>query len=1114
MFEDGILQILPPRGLDQSILLAVLVGMGFLVFLTEAFGWVFVGLVVPGYLASVAIIQPVSALAVGFESIITYLLVRIISEWIARIQVWSPFFGRERFLLIVLISVAVRQNSQIWLLPGILRWTDAEFGTEFYTDLDFYSIGLVLIPLTANMFWKLGLVRGLLQVAVPTSATYALLALVLLPYTNLSFANLALTYENVALDFLGSPKAYIILLCGTFIAARYNVLYGWDYNGILVPSLMALSWFTPKAVVITLIEAMVLFAATRAFTMLPVIRTLNLEGPRKITLVFFVGFLLKYIGGWTLYLRWPDLAVTDFFGFGYVLTSLIAVKMLNYRKIGRVLLPTAQVSFFAFIVGSLIGYTLEELAPKPKPDAEIRERRYTVTRMLLGEPLGAAAVAQARVRNAATESLREGRSSRVLRDYAALWRRIDRWLVGDGKLSDLQARARSLGLSLRPLKRGFQGGGRAYALIEWEERLALQTGWDSAILFPGAKGPYIAVPAPLRDAPIALAAVPICRAISCRGILVSGLDADDSTSANALIHPRATMRVAYRQLRSASVIQLRSDGFAPREQPVLHLKHTLPADVDLRRLWPEEVQLTWDMPPEGETSWRDDRAPSVLRIHPVSVWQQLQLEGADVAVEAGVDIERFAGRFVEASDDFLDPQSRRLVLPSETELRFIEKLVADTLLRGRAELRPWIARLAELVAYRLTYLPDCVGPRTTGIDATEADDVKPDEAESATGCLVLAQRQTSTEYPLGLLVVRTGEVDPIAVQVPRPQRESGTFRMATELWRAARGAILLINPDEKLIGPGMRLDPTSIGNPVTPFQALHQAIHRALFVEFAGHNGDTVASEDSSATVRKDNALIVQVRGFAGWRPVEQDLIIGLGPPVMQERQIPARLQAMLTPEGPLGWLADSMRYADGAGEFTSLSGQGTPQISFSRSFGEVDSALIWLSESVRERYRPASRSRYEEQFRRARLTFSDGNLAQIMAAPDREQSAATQTRRARPARIQGDKVRERGMELIALAQRYAATGDIHLLRALARAMRTDTRVRIDGLWSEQIGLPVMRIQVSRRNQAFRAFVVIHPLAEKTCSSLSAHELGAYGQRAARFLRRCGVLVWQGLPTP
>lgn len=1103
MSIDGVFELFPPRGLDQSILAAVLVGLLLLLFLTEVFGWVFVGLVVPGYLASVAIIQPASAVAVVFESLITYLLAICISELFSRSRSWSPFFGRERFLLIVLLSVLVRQSSQIWLLPGLLRHIDATFGTSWYTDLDFFSIGLVLIPLTANMFWKLGLWRGSLQVAVPTLATYALLRFVLLPYTNLSFANLALTYENVALDFLGSPKAYMILLTGAFLAAQYNLRYGWDYSGVLVPSLIALAWFTPRSVVVTLAEAVLLFLATRGLTMLPLIRNINFEGPRKVSLVFTLGFLVKYTAGWTLY-RWvPEAQVNDFFGFGYVLTSLLAVKMLTKRVIGRVLLPTAQVSLVAFLAGSLLGYGLEQLAPTRKPAPPALDRAYTVTRMLVREPLGVMALAEVRARTSMPPGLRDGRSNPTLRAYAALWRGIDRWLAGSGSVSDLYLEANELGFDLRRLERGFEPGQLAFTLFEREERLALQTGWDTALLAPGMPGPYIEVPAPRTEAPAAQAAALLCAPLRCRGILVSGGDARDRSASDPLVHPRATFQVAHRQLASASVIQLRVDARVPRGRPVLHLQHTLPADIRLDRLWPREIDLSWKAPPEQPQQWQQQHGFVVFRVHPQDLRDQLVAAAPSMpAPLPDVDVLTYTAPLVEPAVDVLDPESLEIVLPSESELRFLEQLLAEPLLAmelpapdalvpapltGELRAAPialghdvaWLNRLAGIIDYRIVALSDCAG--------------------GGHGCWVLAPRSVPTRFPVGLLVVRTGDVEPIAIEVPRPQREKGTFRIGVELWREVRGRVLLVNPDEKLSGPGMRLDPTDVGNPVTPFQALHQAVHRDLADTAPG--ADTPAITGSPGTLAgTPPGLILQVRGFAGWRAVSEDLIIGLGPPVMQTWQIPERLDAILAPTGALGWLGDSMRYADGSDELITLSGQGTPQLAYSRSLGNVDFVLLWLSEPARERYRPASRERYRQHFDRVGLALRNRTVAEAIGFPE---LAADQQRLSQVARRELER-------LLGQARHYAVTRDIHVLRMLHREARSEPGLAVDALWSNALGLPYLRIEITEGSAVGRGLVLLHPRADTACAESTILAPGFDREYAFHLFRRCGMLTIAG----
>ena len=1106
MSVDGVFALLPPHGLDQSILLAVLIGLLAILFLTEVFGWVFVGLVVPGYLASVALIQPASAIAVVFESLLTYGLAYALSELFPRTRSWSPFFGRERFLIIVLVSVFVRQSSQIWMLPHLLRYTDQTFGTTWYTDLDFYSIGLVLIPLTANMFWKLGLWRGSLQLAVPALFTYALLRLVVLPYTNLSFANLALTYENVALDFLGSPKAYMILLTGAFLAAQCNLRYGWDYSGVLVPSLLALAWFTPLTVLVTLGEALLLYLVTRALLWLPGIRRLNFEGPRKVSFVFTVGFLLKYTGGWSLYYLVPDARVTDFFGFGYVLTSLLAAKMLTKKVIGRVLLPTALVSLAAFLIGSMVGYGLERITPDEPTTLASIERDQTVTRMLVREPLGVMVMAEVRARASLPFELRDGRPGGDLRRYGMLWQDIDRWLAGKGSVSDIYLEAQELGFDLRRLERGFAPGELAFALFEREERLGSQTGWDTALLVPGAPGPYIQVPAPRSQSPAAQAAALLCGSLLCRAILVSGGDPGDRATTDAAAHLRASFEVAHDELASASIVQLHADPRAPRGRPVLHLQHTLPADIHLDRLWPHEIELSWEPPPMPVQQWQRDRKSFVVfRVHPDDLGQLLaDSVPAQPTPVAGIDILTFTAPLVETTADVTDPRQQDFVLPSESELRFIEVLLAEPLLaadlpdpstltsdrsdagdgtgtrdRNGPRFPAWLHRLAQLIDYRLVPLTDCVG--------------------AGRGCWVFAPETAPMGYPAGLLAVRVGEVEPIAVEVPRPQREDGAFRIGAELWREVRGRILLVNPDETLTGPGMKLDPTTIGNPVTPFQALHQAIHHTLAKATRAADPAPRSSPLVPEAVARPG-LILQIRGFGGWRPISEDLVIGMGAPIMQTWQIPARIKELVAPEGALGWLGDSMRYADGSDELITLSGQGTPQLSYTRSLGHVDFAMVWLSEAARESYRPASRSRYREHFDRVGLSLIDRTVAEAIGFPELE---PTQQRLERASQRELD-------HLLDLTRHYAVTRDIHVLRGLQREVSSNPRHTLDALWSNELGLPFLRLELTEGAQVGRAIVLLHPRTALDCGQSTVLAPGFDRDFAFHLLRRCGVLTIAG----
>src|SRR5690606_26522832 len=223
------------------------------------------------------------------------------------------------------------------------------------------------------------------------------------------------------------PKAYIIMLVGAILAARYNVLYGWDYNGILVPSLLALGWLEPISIPITILEVFILFGVTKLVLSNPLLRTMNLEGPRQVALVFTLSFFLKFVMAWVVGARWPHINVINLFGYGYVITSLITVKMLQKKTMARILLPTLQVSLVAFVAGSLIGFGLEQIAPKDKLEAPLVTEAPGQPRPMLRSPLGAMAVATVRARGDARPEEQQGRDRATLDRHGQLWRVIDDW---------------------------------------------------------------------------------------------------------------------------------------------------------------------------------------------------------------------------------------------------------------------------------------------------------------------------------------------------------------------------------------------------------------------------------------------------------------------------------------------------------------------------------------------------------------------------------------------------------------------------------------------------------------------------------------------------------------
>jgi hypothetical protein len=343
------LPLFPEPGFEQSAMTPVLLGVVIAWMFTETFGWVFAGLVVPGYLASVFLLHPIGGLIDVIEAILTYGLARLIGEHLARTGLTSRIFGRERFFLVVVCSVLVRVVVEGVLLPSLLPRAPWAF-----------SIGLVVVPLAANACWKTGLGKGFVQNAVPTLLVYLLLRFVLVPYTNFSLVGFELVTENVMASFLESPKAYILVLTGAAIASLANVRYGWDFNGILVPALLGLVVVEPVKLLATFIEAVILVVIG-----LLAMRKLSIVGPRQTVFFFAVDYALRFAFGWLLGRTLPTADMIDLMGFGYLLPTLLAVKMVQRDNIALVALPAAKTAAVSFAVGTLIGYAAMRLDPTP-----------------------------------------------------------------------------------------------------------------------------------------------------------------------------------------------------------------------------------------------------------------------------------------------------------------------------------------------------------------------------------------------------------------------------------------------------------------------------------------------------------------------------------------------------------------------------------------------------------------------------------------------------------------------------------------------------------------------------------------------------------------------------
>ncbi len=1115
--ETFVLELLPARGLDQSMLLPVLVGLLVVLFFTETFGWVFAGAVVPGYLASVLIIQPVTGAIVIFESLATLAIAAALARIFSKTDAWSRFFGRERFFLILAVSLIVRTHDHAWFVPWAITQLDEQLGTTLETQQEFYSVGLVLVPLTANMLWKPAIHRGLLQLAVQVGITYLIVGFILLPYTNLTLSSVELTYENTAVNFVGHAKVHIILLTTALLAAQFNLTYGWDFNGILVPALLAMLWLTPLKLVATVGEAVVVLYMVKGFMRLPVIRHLDFAGARKITTVFALAFLWKMALGFALAPLFPELKISDTYGFGYLLSSLLAVKMLGRKSVRAVLLPSLAASAGGFVLGSMLSFALDIVAPEPPPTDSIT--RPASSRLVM-TPLGVMTLARMHIEVQRQEPPPTQAELRQLQLFWAKVATLGRALGRDGgselseviaefagestpsPLDPLRHRGAPLGLQIVELGSFTNAAGteRAwYGIVEQDG--PARRGFASGLVIPEAEGPVLVVPMPASEAPVAEAAAIACQRVDCRAVLVAGREL---AKAGTGISPRP-IEIAMQAFEGAQIAILR--GYAPKQSSSLvrSLPHSTLAEQvgrtptrihplrgyfdlgGLVELWPD-YELDWQ-PRETLVRAPDGDGDLMLVRTTIAQLEDMVLAEAHELVER----ESLAPEHIEEAE-LLATLARMhgnreppglagsgYVPPSRAELSLLTREIVEPLAEWSQSSGPgispppsvalWVAELG----YELVEFGDC------------------SDRDEPACTVMLRERSRPSTAGWGTLLLRRGpRMLPSSIEVPRPHREFETWRIGAELWQISEASALLIAGADGLPQASRRQsfasnpDPVWPGNLNTAFQAFHQAIDRSSVRERAG--------------------AVVQIRGLGSHHQINRDIVIGLGQPGKADGFDEACWAALDERLAGLVRAWGSCRIADGSGDLYLLSGAGIPQLEYSRELRNREVRVLWLSARLRQRFRtdrgvPEIRGLRQVGFEPQPLHETEVLLAPLFEVPA------------------GHRVGKHGFDrAIELAVEYAETGNLHVLRELQLLRERNVDIRVEAGIGLDWSRPFLLIEWTGDELGARALVSLdHLLGQRVEFSVAEFEDQGVMRLQTVALARPQVLIATDLstsPTP
>ncbi len=947
---DFVLPLFPEGSLSSSIITTTWVGVFVIVFFNLRFGWVLSGLVVPGYLVPLLLVKPWAAAVIVVECIVAYALVYVLSERMARFGAWCSFFGRDRFFALVLASVVVRLGFDGWLLPWVGEFVNTTLGIDFDYRNNLHSFGLIIISLMANQFWKPGIMRGLFPTIVTVGITYLIVRYGLVEFTNFRISSLSYIYEDVAASILASPKAYIILVVTAFLASRMNLFYGWDFNGILIPSLLALQAFQPFKIVTSFAEALFIYGVAVLVLRTPLFANVTIEGGRKILLFFNIGFIYKMALGYGILLFAPEYKITDYFGFGYLLSTLIAVKVHDKNILGRLSRSTLQIAATGAAVATLVGFTLSLLPPlfqsEQKAVADTQRALAPNTGETLAERLQTQRVAlyaaQLEGRQTTPLSGEIDRFSSAMQDLFAYVDQPDaQYLV--------RARRR-----LREID---------YDVTFLQDRylLAFETvhgrNWGTyAIDTKAATELIVAVPDPLEQRGLGDAAFYLFETQGARAIAVAG-DPNDATGRDGNQPGRAVIslfQTFHQAARRNDVLQVRAFTerarktirtdptalsatalAAPAVTSTLYVKGELPPGLDLIVLQHMigNFDIAFGRPPfpnpQRDALWSgfaelflDRDAVTRLTYRPIIATAPTLGEEA-----SGQTLDGYLSDILLAGKGRIARRGTDLYrAPALHELLFLDTEVLTPLLDALSRHRPatgWTeAMLSEL------RLIDAAA-ETIGYDISLFR-----QTPTGQDYVILAEAEDSGDDARfwGTYIFRAGVAAPFMVQVPRPLSELYSLEYATAMFDRMNARALLVSGAHGRADNEGKSDILRLKNSQNFFNLVSQLVFR----------------EAGGAPL-----IAVQVRGFTPPADADPqtipDALLAFRDGTAAEDEL-TELGRQLVDE--LRASDKTVRLVDGSRETAGYEVARTPQARYLDQTQNKEFAILWLSSDIRRSFR------------------------------------------------------------------------------------------------------------------------------------------------------------------
>lgn len=829
------LEIFPSGALSSSVITTVWIGVFVVVLLNLRLGTTLSGLVVPGYLVPLIILRPMSATVIIFEGLLTYLIAFVLAEKLPKLFSHSEIFGRDRFFALILISVIVRLIFDGLLLPELgEQLINLGFDYDYRNNL--HSFGLIIVALIANQMWNGGLRMGLSSVALYVGISYVIVRYVLMEFTNFNISTMSYMYEDLASSILASPKAYIILLTSAFIASRMNLQYGWEFNGILIPSLLALQWYQPDKLLITLVEALIIYLLAISLLRFKFFKQLHIEGSRQLLLFFNISFAYKMALGFILIEYFPNQKVSDYYAFGYLLSTLLAIKMFQKGIAIRMARATLQTSLTAVIAASLIGFSLTLIPSNNLEDSATDLTRFngiTKVNENFDQHLG-------KLRSqlyTSEQSTASGQANpieldklnnlfRILKNYLSL--------PNDNNSAKMLNLANQLNLKITLLN-------GIYLIIQDQQS---ERGWGVYILNKTSKSQLmIEVPAPLDEPQAIDAAASLYVNFSAKGLALAGTKRQQSAdgSSDTLKNSQTAFQLFHRNFALQNTLQVRQ--YTPKsarrllgkkaenavqtlnlDQNQLWVKKTLPDDLNINKLdnLLSQLDINWKSAPmENRQQDASPKGFSELFLSPAGVKSILSFSttGALFSVQRNTQrIDGYLLNWIKENKSLIAPKGSQQYTPAKLyELLFFDQNVISPIMDilDKELASGWRDDISQEL-HRINNLAHAVNYQI----------IRYHHQSSGSDFLILQENPSLNLRHWGTYVFRIGQSEPYLIEVSRPLSEINTLEFGAGLFEKLKAKALLISGTHPFSNFDGSANLLHSANKINLFNLVHQVILR------------------------------------------------------------------------------------------------------------------------------------------------------------------------------------------------------------------------------------------------------------------------------------------------